>query len=147
MPESDWAAALRAQGHRVTAQRSAILRAVAEERHPTAESIYEELRDSDPPLNLSTVYRNLSLLQQAGLITHAHIDAGAPVYHLAEEPSHIHLSCLECGAVTSVEPDTAAAFARRIATDTGFVIEPGHSAVYGRCADCSQPKQLGDSPG
>jgi Fur family ferric uptake transcriptional regulator len=139
MPESDWEVALRAQGHRVTTQRLAILRAVAEERHPTAESIYEALRDSEPPLNLSTVYRNLALLQQAGLITHAHIDAGSPVYHLAEEPSHIHLSCLACGAVKSVEPDTASAFAQRVAADTGFVIEPGHSAVYGRCADCAGP--------
>ena len=138
MSDADWEATLRAKGHRVTAQRLAILRAVADERHPTAESIYETLRDSKPPLNLSTVYRNLAVLQQAGLITHAHIDAGSPVYHLAEEPSHIHLSCLTCGAVTSAEPETAAAFAQRVLVDTGFVIDPGHSAVYGRCPECHE---------
>ncbi len=137
MAESEWEAALRSHGHRVTPQRLAILRMVSAIRHPTAESIYEAMGEAEPSLNLSTVYRNLAVLQEVGLVTHAHIDAKAPVYHLAAEPNHIHLSCLTCGEVTSVQPETAAAFAERVATDTGFQIRPGHSAVYGFCPKCS----------
>ena len=136
MADSEWEAALRSHGHRVTSQRLAILRSISTMKHPTAESIHEALGQAEPSLNLSTVYRNLAVLQEVGLVTHAHIDARAPVYHLAAEPSHIHLACLVCGDVTSVEPETAGAFAERVALDTDFVIQPGHSAVYGYCPNC-----------
>ena len=71
-------------------------------RIPTAESIHAHLVQVDPGLSLSTVYRNLTVLQELEVITHAHIGSGAPVYHLAETDPHVHLSCLRCGAVASV---------------------------------------------
>jgi Fur family ferric uptake transcriptional regulator len=137
MGPADWEATLRSRGYRITAQRLAILHTIATSRHPTAESIFDHLRHSEPALNLSTVYRNLAVLQEVGLVTHAHFGSGAPIYHLADEPPHIHLSCLRCGRVTSVGPDTAAAFARRVLADTGFVIDTSHSAVHGLCRECS----------
>ncbi len=137
MAESEWEAALRSHGHRVTPQRLAILRMISTMRHPTAESIHEAMGEAEPSLNLSTVYRNLAVLQEVGLVTHAHIDAKAPVYHLAAEPSHIHLSCLTCGDVSRGRPGTAAACAERVATDTGFRSRRGRAAVSGFCPTCS----------
>lgn len=147
MQRRDWEQALRERGHRVTAPRLAILLALTVAKHPTAESIHEHLRDSQPTVNLSTVYRNLAVLQDAGLVTHAHVGSGAPVYHLAEEADHIHLSCLNCGRVTSVPAATAEQFADRVAADTGFAIEPGHSAVYGWCGDCRGSGAAGPAAG
>lgn len=147
MQPQDWELALRERGHRVTAPRLAILRALTTARHPTAESIHELLRGSQPSVNLSTVYRNLAVLQDAGLVTHTHVGAGAPVYHLAEEADHIHLSCLNCGRVSSVPAAAAEQFARRVAADTGFAIEPGHSAVYGWCSDCRAGDDAGPAAG
>lgn len=143
-PEAEWTLALRSSGHRVTSQRLAILSALSASRHPTAESLHDQLQAQEPTLSLSTVYRNLAVLQDVGLVTHAHVGAGGPVYHLASEPAHIHLSCLRCGSVTSVVAATARAFADRVAAETWFQIDPGHSAVYGVCGSCLGARE--DSP-
>ncbi len=114
-----------------------MLEAVRGQSHPTAESIHESLQASDPGLSLSTVYRNLTVLQEAGVITHAHFGSGPPVYHLAGTSPHIHLSCLDCGSVTSVETSAADGFAEAVDAESGFRIDPTHSAVYGLCATCA----------
>ena len=136
MTEQAWRARLRSGGHRITAQREAILQAIHELPHPTAESIHAHLQQAEPGLNLSTVYRNLTVLQEFDVITHAHIGTGPPVYHLADAVPHIHLSCLRCGAVASVPVATATAFAAEVADRTGFRIDPTHSSVYGVCGRC-----------
>lgn len=115
-----------------------MLRAVQDLSHPTAESIHAHLVVTDPDLSMSTVYRNLAVLQEIGVVTHAHIGSGPPVYHLADGVPHIHLSCLRCGAVSSVAPDLADGFATQVVAASGFRIDATHSAVYGICARCAQ---------
>lgn len=136
MTEDAWRTRLRAGGHRITPQREAVLRAVHELAHPTADSIHAHLVRADPGLSLSTVYRNLTVLQELGVITHAHIGSGAPAYHLADSDPHIHLSCLHCGVVVSVPAAAAHPFARTVSAATGFHIDATHAAVYGVCATC-----------
>ena len=136
MTEEAWRGQLRARGQRVTPQREAILRAVQGLPHPTAESIHAHLVGDEPGLSLSTVYRTLAVLQELQILTHAHIGSGPPVYHLTDRPSHIHLSCLACGAVTSIPVELAGDFAEAVAATTGFTLDPTHAAVYGRCAAC-----------
>lgn len=136
MTGESWRDRLRAEGHRVTPQREAILQAVSELSHPTAESVHHHLQRAEPALNLSTVYRTLAVLSDLGVVTHAHIGAGPPVYHLADEPPHIHLSCLSCHRVFSIPVTVAAGFADTVQQETGFTVDPTHAAVYGRCADC-----------
>lgn len=137
MTEEAWRSRLRAGGHRITPQREAVLQAVHDLPHPTAESIHAHLVRSEPGLSLSTVYRNLAVLQELDVITHAHIGSGAPVYHLSGTAPHVHLSCLRCGAVASVPATSAEAFATEVAVETGFRIDATHSAVYGICARCA----------
>jgi Fur family ferric uptake transcriptional regulator len=136
--EDAWRARLRAGGHRVTPQREAVLQAVQDLAHPTAESIHAHLARLEPGLSLSTVYRNLTVLQELEVITHAHIGSGAPVYHLAEVDPHIHLSCIRCGTVASVPGSTAGPFAADVHALTGFRVDATHSAVYGICAACAE---------
>lgn len=135
--EPAWRRRLRAGGHRVTHQREAILTAITELTHPTAESIHQHLAAREPALNLSTVYRTLAVLQDLGVISHAHVGSGPPVYHLADDPPHVHLSCLDCGRVTSIPASATAEFVAAVAARTGFHCDPTHSAIYGRCADCA----------
>jgi Fur family ferric uptake transcriptional regulator len=146
MTGGHWELVLRDHGCRVTVQRVAILGALAELRHPTVEAIHEHLRSAEPALNLSTVYRTLSVLEDAGIVTHAHIGARGPVYHLAAEAPHLHLSCLGCGRVVSVDVRAAAGLAAEVAAQTGFRIEPAHSAVYGWCAECAADTTLPAGP-
>lgn len=136
MVQPTWQERLRAGGHRITPQRASILAAVAELEHPTPESILQHLKPSEPTLNASTVYRTLAVLQDLGLITHAHIGSGSPVYHLADTPPHIHLSCLSCGAVESLPVPAGATFAAEVESVNGFRIDPTHSAIFGVCARC-----------
>lgn len=138
-----WQDRLRAGGHRVTPQRTAILAAIETLSHPTAESIYEHVHGDEPTLNRSTVYRTLQVLQDLGLITHAHLGSGAPVYHLADDPPHVHLVCLSCQRVVSLPVTEARSFAATVERRTGFGIDATHSAIYGTCAQCrarSRPK-------
>ncbi len=137
MSDEAWREQLRSHGQRVTPQREAILRAVQDLPHPTAESIHAHLVAAEPGLSLSTVYRTLVVLQDLGVVTHAHFGSGPPVYHLADRPPHVHLSCLRCGAVTSVPGELAAGFAEEVGAAVGFRIDPTHSAVYGVCRACA----------
>ena len=64
---------LRAQGGRMTAQRRLILDLLQEsDSHPTAEELYALARQSDPSLNLSTVYRTLNWLEERGFVSRLH---------------------------------------------------------------------------
>jgi len=131
-----WRAAIHGAGMRVTPQREALLCAVWQLRHATAESIAEQVRAIDASVNLSTVYRGIEALEGIGLVRHAHLGAGAPTYHIAVEAPHIHLQCNGCGAVISLRPESARGFVADVAALTGFEADITHAAVYGRCADC-----------
>ena len=62
-------------------------------RHATPEEILGEVQSTASGVNLSTVYRTLEVLEQVGLVTHAHIGHGAPTYHVVDDTPHIHLVC------------------------------------------------------
>ena len=87
-------------------------------------------------VNLSTVYRTLEVLEDVGLVTHAHIGHGAPTYHAVDEELHIHLVCDRCRKVLSVPADTALTFTNALAKDFGFATDIAHVSVHGLCAAC-----------
>jgi Fur family ferric uptake transcriptional regulator len=130
---------LRARGLRLTSQRRQVLAAVAALDHATPEAVVGRLRqeagaDGSAP-DVSTVYRNLELLEQLGLVWHTHLGKGAPVYHAAEHP-HLHVVCQACGAISSVDPALLDSAAERLAADLGFSVDVGHVALSGTCRDC-----------
>lgn len=131
----DWWVRLRSTGHRLTPQRELVLDAVTALRHATPEQVHEHVLVADPHLSISTVYRTLELLEELGLVRHAHFDHGAPSYHRAGH-EHLHLVCHDCGAITSVDLGVAADFAARLRAVTGFDTDLDHFAVHGRCRDC-----------
>jgi Fur family ferric uptake transcriptional regulator len=128
---------LRSRGLRLTPQRQLVLQAVTHLRHGTPEEILAEVRRTADGVNISTVYRTLEVLEDVGLVRHAHLGHGAPTYHSADEAGHLHLVCRECGTVTEVEASEADAFAGRMREAHGFETDVEHFAVYGRCAACA----------
>ena len=72
---SEWDAKLRDQGYRITPQRQLVLRAVEELQHATPEEILTEVQKTASGVNLSTVYRTLEVLEEVGLVSHAHLGA------------------------------------------------------------------------
>ncbi len=131
----DLAACLRARGLRVTPQREQVLAAVRSLGHATPEQISETVHDVD----VTTVYRTLELLEEIGLVRHAHLGHGAPSYRPAED-QHVHVVCHSCGAVSDADPDLVDPLARRLLADEGFVVDPAHFTVFGRCRNCA-PEQ------
>jgi Fur family ferric uptake transcriptional regulator len=129
-------AALRAAGHRITAARRAVLRAIAEsDGDPTAEEILERIVAIHPDVHIATVYRNLEALRDLGLVHHAHLRHGPAVYRLAGDEKE-QLVCERCGSVTEV-PGAALDKSRQdLRRRYGFRLGPQHFAITGRCRNC-----------
>jgi len=135
-PEADWRARLRAKGLRLTPQRELILAAVEELKHATPDQVHAHVRQTSEAVNLSTVYRTLEVLEELGLVRHAHLSDRSPTYHSVTGHEHFHLVCRNCGRVTSVAQEKVARFAALLENEEGFVMDVGHLTVFGSCKEC-----------
>ena len=119
-------------GCRPTPQRRAVLEALAQSDHPTAEELYRSLRGKK--VGLATVYRTLRLLGRLGLVRQVRVRDGRVRYELVGE-SHCHFVCLACGRVFDADsPEVRAGGFRR----EGFVVTDSELCLFGYCASCSQ---------
>jgi Fur family ferric uptake transcriptional regulator len=134
---AEWEKRLRAGGYRITPQRQLVLEAVDRLRHGTPEELLAEVQRTATGVNLSTIYRSLEVLEEVGLVTHAHIGHGAPTYHAVDDHVHIHLVCDACGTVRSIGAGIAEPFLDQVRDTTGFVTDISHVALHGRCSDCA----------
>jgi Fur family transcriptional regulator, ferric uptake regulator len=134
---SPWQVRLRESGHRLTPQRELVLAAVERLGHATPDEVYAEVRTHSAAINLSTVYRTLELLDELGLIHHAHLSDRAPTYHSTAGHEHSHLVCRGCRKVISVERADMERALEPLAARHGFVPDYGHLTVFGTCADCA----------
>ena len=132
----DLATRLRKQGLRLTPQRELILRAVDELRHATPDEVLAHVRTQVSSVNASTVYRTLEVLEELGLVRHTHLSDRAPTYHSSLEHEHVHAVCRRCQKVRSYDPAVVQPVIDALAAD-GFVVDVGHLAIFGECADCS----------
>ncbi|HRD63965.1 MAG TPA: Fur family transcriptional regulator [Nocardioides sp.] len=133
----DWRVRLRERGYRLTPQRELILDAVDTLGHATPDEVLVEVRKKSTALNISTVYRTLEVLEELGLVRHAHLSDRAPTYHSVRDHEHFHLKCRNCHQVISVDPDVLDPLLARLGADFGFTADVGHLTVFGTCKDCS----------
>jgi Fur family ferric uptake transcriptional regulator len=134
----DWQQRLRASGHRLTPQRELVLAAVETLGHATPDEVYAEVRTHSQSINLSTVYRTLELLNELGLIRHAHLSDRAPTYHSATGHEHAHLVCRTCRKVISIGRADIEQSLGDLAARHGFSPDYGHLTIFGTCADCAE---------
>lgn len=140
--ERDWNDVLRDHGFRITPQRQLVLEAVNSLGHATPEALLTEVQKTAGAVNLSTIYRTLEVLEQVGLVTHAHIGHGAPTYHSVDDEAHIHLVCDTCSVVTSIDADVAEVFVQLLREKAGFETDVAHVSVHGQCATCVNRQKL-----
>ena len=136
MSTSDWREQLREKGYRLTPQRELILEAVERLGHATPDEVLAEVRTHSTAVNASTVYRTLEVLEELGLVRHAHLSDRAPTYHSTSEHEHFHLVCRNCHKVISVDPDVLEPTLARLREAFAFEADVGHLTVFGRCTDC-----------
>jgi Fur family transcriptional regulator, ferric uptake regulator len=104
--------------------------------HGTPDEILAEVRKTAGGVNASTIYRTLELLEELGLVTHAHLGHGAPTYHAAADSDHLHLVCRDCGSVLETDVAAAGSLLERLDADYGFETDVRHFAIFGRCRTC-----------
>jgi Fur family ferric uptake transcriptional regulator len=127
---------LRSRGLRLTAQRQLVLEAVYALGHATPDQVHAAVAKTAAGVNITTVYRALELLEELGLVTHAHLSHGAPTYHAVGEQQHVHLVCRVCGHVTEVASDLLGPLAKTLEQDNAFLVDIGHVALFGVCGEC-----------
>jgi Fur family transcriptional regulator, ferric uptake regulator len=134
---------LRHANQRVTANRKAIVGALSAAPRPMT---IPEILDSPGGRGLaqSSVYRNLVVLEQAGLVHRVVTDGEFALYELAEDLTehHHHLICGNCGTVEDVPASagleqSVAAAAEQIARSTGFHTQRHRVDLVGLCSRCS----------
>lgn len=137
MPEAEaMLEALRGAGMRITRARREIcaVLAAAPAEHLAAADIAARL---PVPVDTSTVYRTLEVLERVGFVTHVHLGHGAGAYHAASVARHHHLVCETCGAVIDVPAGPLEEAVARITASHGFAADPTHFAIVGRCRACA----------
>ena len=132
----DWQSALRAKGYRLTPQRELVLAAVERLGHATPDELLTAVREDSQAVNISTIYRTLDLLEELGLVRHAHITDRAPTYHSTAAPAHVHLVCRECRGITEVAPELIEPLAGTLSERYDFATDVGHLTIFGTCGRC-----------
>jgi Fur family transcriptional regulator, stress-responsive regulator len=130
------AALLRQHGIPVTAQRLAVLRAVSERPHATADAIAEDVRASIGAISRQAVYDSLGMLVGKGLIRRIQ-PAGSPtLYEDRIGDNHHHLICRSCGKTVDVDCAVGEAPCLKAMDDHGFRIDEAEVIYWGACPDC-----------
>ena len=128
---------LRAEGKRITPQRSLLLEIIRESRgHLDAGEIYHRARSRDPRISLSTVYRNLNLLKELGLIAEVHLDEEHHHYEPTEGTQHYHLICSGCGRIVEFDNPSVGTSLSQVCEEEGFLVERVHIDLVGLCPEC-----------
>lgn len=133
---------LKNSGRRITSQRMAIVRELAESKgHPTVEQIRARLLTRFPTLGLATVYKTVALLKSQGeLLELCFSDLGSR-YDGRRPYPHPHVICSGCGEVLDPEGlDTAQAL-QRITAETGYRILSHRLDFFGICPACQTREQ------
>ena len=129
-------AALRAGGHRVTAQRLVLHRVLQElGTHATDEEVLQAAFPRLPGLSLPTVYASLDLLARLGVARRIDGAGAAALYDPRAEPHH-HFACRSCGRVLDVDATIDTSPLARTAARSGLAVDHVDVTLRGLCPDC-----------
>ncbi len=122
---------------RMTKQRKTILKVLKNTNsHPTADTIYEEVKKEIPNISLGTVYRNLNLLADKGKITVINY-ANDQSHYDGNTENHYHFRCNNCGNVFDLELNLIdKKINSKVENNTDFIVDNHRLEFYGLCPTC-----------
>ncbi|MET7637931.1 transcriptional repressor [Streptomyces sp. NPDC005438] len=125
---------------RSTRQRAAVAAALAEvEEFRSAQELHDMLKHRGDSVGLTTVYRTLQSLADAGEVDVLRTDEGEAVYRRCHsDDHHHHLVCRRCGAAVEVEGPTVEEWAESVAREHGFQDVAHTIEIFGTCAECAK---------
>jgi Fur family ferric uptake transcriptional regulator len=122
----------------MTRQRKVILEELRKvDTHPSADEVYEMVRQRLPRISLGTVYRNLEILSKTGVIQK--LEPGSTLKRFDGNPdAHYHLRCMQCERIFDAHFDIDLKLPREAGKISNFKII-GHKLEFiGLCSDCSK---------
>lgn len=129
-------AALRDAGLRPTRQRLTVLEALRSRTEAvTAQELHHELRRAGEPVGLTTVYRTLTALADAGFLDDFMRD-GEQAFRLCGQDHHHHLVCETCNAVEEITGEEVERWVDDVAARRGWRVTGHHADIFGICAAC-----------
>ena len=123
------------QSRRNTIQRKMIADAVCQLNHPNAEQVYAKVVRQNPNVSKATVYRNLHLLVQEGMISTVQADTGSERFDYKTH-KHYHLRCRICGEVFDADLPVFSNLEEQVKNNDGFKIEDHTIEFIGVCNKC-----------
>lgn len=124
---------------RFTTQRRAILEELQKvQTHPTADEVYEMVRNRLPKVSLGTIYRNLDMLASQGMIQKLHV-ADTQMRFDGNPAPHLHIYCQECGRVADIHASLQISQLLQD-LDTDFEITGYTLFFQGICPACQESK-------
>jgi Fe2+ or Zn2+ uptake regulation protein len=142
-PPAEQADLLRQHGVQVTAQRLAVLRAVSDRPHGTADDVAEAVRAEIGAISRQGVYDALGVLVDKGLLRRIQPAGSATRYEHRVGDNHHHLVCRSCGQTVDVDCAVGTAPCLHAADDRGYEIDEAEVIYWGRCPACR--KRAGDT--
>jgi Fur family transcriptional regulator, ferric uptake regulator len=107
--------------------------------HVGLETLLERVRSKNPGVGMTTVYRTMKLLEDAGLVQSRDFGSGSTLYEVAVGRSHHdHLVCERCGQIVEFVNEPIERLQEKIAADHGFELRRHRHELFGVCAECAR---------
>lgn len=132
--------------YKFTTQRQDILRVFidSEDKHMSAEEVYNLVKGIQPYIGLATVYRTLDLFVELGLLKKLDFGDGRARYELLDDSMphfHHHLICLDCGEIREFEYDMLEPLEEVIEEEESFQVVDHVLKMYGYCRNCHKKRR------
>lgn len=128
---------LRAQGHRLTPQRMAVLKTlIGNKEHLSVDQIHQRVKVDCPMTSLATIYKTVAVLKEMGEIREIGFSDGSNRYDGSSSDPHPHLICTRCKSIIDVDLDGLGNLPQEIAQRTGYQIKSYRFDFFGVCPQC-----------
>jgi Fur family peroxide stress response transcriptional regulator len=107
--------------------------------HPSAITVYEELRKEIPDLSLGTVYRNLALFREEGKVASVGVVNGQERFD-GNTMEHTHFVCTSCGDVMDIDAPLDKNLKEEVVSRYGLVVHSYRLTFFGACARCASAR-------
>lgn len=127
---------IKQQGYRMTRQREVVLDELSKAKgHPNADEIYHSVRKRMPHISFGTVYRNLRLLKELGLVRELSFGKSFSRFETSDV-NHQHFTCKVCGKVMDIDEPLAVSTSGVVINNKKMEVDDYRLEFYGRCNDC-----------
>ena len=105
------------------------------EGHPSPEEVYAKVKQKIPAISLATVYKNIHLFVESGVLREVSLHHGSRRVEMNEQDHH-HMVCSKCKAITDIDPKELGLPVEKKRLAGGFLVERYSVDVIGVCASC-----------